>query len=353
MDRRDVFVARRNMLLSLLACTFIVFILIAGCATPKQQTQQAATASPEPSKAGSASNAAQHTLKGVSLSPKSFEQQDFIDFFVKAKQAGEIVTWSGDWNELSGEKGGPRVVMELASRYDYTPVIITQFFTQSSGKLLRPLDAETKRKYKESAVAFAKAHKPKYFGFGIEVNILNEKSPNEFDAFVEFYDEVSTAVKEASPNTKIFTVFQLEKMKGMNGGLFGGKNDPTAATWSFIDRFPKTDIAAFTSYPGLVYKNPSDIPTDYYTEITKHTSKPIAFTELGWHAKSIAADWDSSDEKQEKFVNTFFDLTSGINKELVIWSFLYDQKTIAPFDTMGLFSSDSTARPAWAAWRSK
>jgi len=29
-------------------------------------------------------------------------------------------------------------------------------------------------------------------------------------------------VKSVSPQTKVFTIFQLEQMKGLNGGLFGG-----------------------------------------------------------------------------------------------------------------------------------
>ena len=34
----------------------------------------------------------------------------------------------------------------------HVPLVEAQFFTQSTGKLLRPLDTETKQKYKESAV---------------------------------------------------------------------------------------------------------------------------------------------------------------------------------------------------------
>jgi hypothetical protein len=34
-------------------------------------------------------------LKGVSLSPKSYEE--FGEFFVKAAEAGGVVTWAGDW----------------------------------------------------------------------------------------------------------------------------------------------------------------------------------------------------------------------------------------------------------------
>nr|MBU7029530.1 hypothetical protein [Theionarchaea archaeon] len=42
---------------------------------------------------GTDSEFSQRTLKGVSLSPKSFQSADFVQFFEKAQQAGEIIMW--------------------------------------------------------------------------------------------------------------------------------------------------------------------------------------------------------------------------------------------------------------------
>ncbi|MCL4549625.1 MAG: hypothetical protein M1495_13760 [Bacteroidetes bacterium] len=292
------------------------------------------------------------TLKGVSLSPKSSQSADFTDFFEKAKQAGKIVSWAGDWNELSNTKsGGSTVVASLASTYGYIPIIEAQFFTQSSGMLLRPLDDTTKQIYKTSAADFADKYKPKYLAFGIEVNTLHEKSLIDFDAFVQFFGEVYDAVKTRSPDTKVFTIFQLEKMKGLSGGLFGGTNDPTKAQWSLLDKFPKSDIIAFTTYPGLIYKNPSEIPVDYYTEIKLRTAKPVAFTEIGWHSDASPTGWESSDAEQANFVTTFFTLTRNMNRKFFIWSFMYDPDTFEPFKSMGLRRRiDGTAKPAWDEW---
>ncbi len=291
------------------------------------------------------------TLKGVSLSPRSFQPADFTDFFQKAKQAGNVVSWAGDWNELSDtQNSGPTTVASLASTYGYVPLIEAQFFTQSSGQLLRPLDENTKLSYKDSAVAFAERFKPEYLAFGIEVNVLYEKSPSDFDDFAAFFSQVYDAVKAVSPQTKVFTIFQLEKMKGLNSGLFGGTNDPSKARWSLLDRFPKSDIIAFTTYPGLIYKNPAEIPADYYNEIKSHTSKPIAFTEIGWHSAASPAGWESSEAEQAEFVTTFFRLTRDLNSELAIWSFMYDQQTFEPFNSMGLIHADGTPKPAWDEW---
>jgi len=290
-------------------------------------------------------------LKGVSLSPKSFQQQDFTDFFAKAKQAGSTVSWAGDWDELGTQGGGPEVVTGLSSSYDYVPLVEAQFFTQSDGKLLRPLNDSVKKAYKESAAAFAGKYKPEYLAFGIEVNTLYEKSPGDFESFAQFYDEVYDAVKAASPNTKVFTIFQLEKMKGMGGGLFGGTNDPSRAEWQLLDRFPKSDIIAFTTYPDLIYKSPDEIPEDYYVEIRTHTSKPIAFTEIGWHSVASPQGWESNESEQADFIGVFFNRTSGLRPEFGIWSFLYDQNTTEPFNSMGLYRADGTPKKAWEAWK--
>src|SRR3989338_7542474 len=253
---------------------------------------------------------AEKTLKGITLTPRSFAPNDFTNFFVKAKQTGHIITWSGDWIELSNtNKGGPTVLAELSKQYDFIPLVIAQFFTQSTGELLRPLDETTKQTYKNSAVAFAEKYKPKYLAFGIEVNMLWEKSNKDFEDFVVFYDEVYNAIKVISPNTKIFTIFQLEKMKGLNGGLFGGINGIDKEQWFLIDKF-QSDIIVFTTYPGLIYKNPTDIPEDYYEEIKLHTNKPIAFTEIGWHSKPSPIGWESSEQEQADFISKFFLLTT-------------------------------------------
>lgn len=290
-------------------------------------------------------------LKGVGFSPRSFQEADIDDFFAWAKQAGKAVRWAGDWMELSNlQNGGPVVVASLASTYGYIPVIEVQFFRQSDGSLLRPLDEPTRKMYVASAATFAERFKPPYLGFGIEVNVLYEKSPTVFDDFVSLYDQAYDVVKAKSPSTRVYTVFQLEKMKGLNGGLFGGQNDPSKAEWSLLERFPKSDLIAFTTYPSLVFREPSAISSDHYSQISVHMSKPVAFTEIGWHSGSHPSAWASSEASQAEFVRTFFGLTKGMNVQLAIWSFLYDLNLQAPFDSMGLIRAAGTAKPAWNEW---
>lgn len=292
-----------------------------------------------------------YPLKGVSLSPRTAQPDDLTDFFARAQESGEVVMWAGDWAELADLEGGsPAVTAELGTTFGYLPLIEAQFFSQASGQLLRPLDEETQQFYIDSAADFAATYQPAYLGLGIEVNLLYEQAPQDFELFVSLFDRVATAVKRESPRTKLFTVFQLEHMKGLQGGLFGGVNDPEQAQWALLERFPRADLIAFTSYPSLIYQAPADIPADYYSEIHTHTGKPIALTEVAWPSAIVPTGWESSEAEQAEFVRTLFELTEATEFELIIWSFLYDPNINLPFNSMGLRRPDGTAKPAWEAW---
>ncbi len=283
-------------------------------------------------------------LKGVSLSPKSYSEEDFLDFLEKVKETQDVLTWVGDWIEL-GKGTNPIVNPELSRQYDYVPIIEVGHYIQSSGDLLRPFSEENKNLYKESTITFVETYKPAYFGMGVEINIFAEKNPDEFSNFVQFYNELYEAIKTSSPSTKVFTVFQLEAMHGLSTWEI----EEHSQSWEMIDIF-RSDLAAFTTYPGLVYKDPTMIPEDHYSEIAKHTSKPVAFLEIGWHSEAYPPNWESSETEQAEFVETFFRLTEDLDTEIMIWSFMFDQETFKPFDSMGLINNNGTAKAAWDVW---
>lgn len=349
-----------NRSLTLFFSLFFIFLLLFSGCTQKDSSNTSEDSAPAQTQGTEDQETpSQEFLKGVSLSPKSFSSEDFTDFFKKAIQISKtqdtklktIISWAGDWSQLGEENSAPFVVAELSSTHKYVPLIEVQFFTQSTGQLLIPLDGETKQNYKSYAISFIEKYKPKYFAIGIEINILYEKSPEDFETFVQLFNELYDSIKEISPDTKVFTIFQLEKMKGLNGGLFGGVNDPSKNKWFLLEKFQKSDLIAFTSYPDLIYSDPSEIPIDYYSEISFHTSKPIAFTELGWHTADSPVGWESSEEEQGDFISLFSTSSSVLNKEFIIWSFLYDQNTIEPFNSMGLFDSDGKEKLAFNIWK--
>jgi hypothetical protein len=293
----------------------------------------------------------QVTHLGVTLTPKSFSLTDYLAFFTQAKTAGDTVTWAGDWHDITKPSGAPVTVIKQAKQNGLTPIIETTFFTTTNGKatLLDPLDPTTLAAYQDALVQFARTYQPPYLGVGIEVNRLASSSPADFATFVTFFNQVAPAIKAVSAQTQVFTVFQLENLKGRGDGLFGGT--VTSPQWSELDQFLQADMIGFTTYPGLIYKDPAEIPNDYYQEITFHTHKPILFTEIGWPSQSVTG-WESSEAEQAAYVTRFFLLTESLHPRYAIWAFLYDQDIPKPFNDYGFITTSGAQKQSFAIWQS-
>lgn len=293
------------------------------------------------------------TLKGVSFSPKSQGLADFTSFFSQAKLAGSVVTWSGPWSQLSDLKSAPYSISSLSNQSELIPIAVAAYFTENTdGKTFKlpSSDLETQKLYAANAAKYAEKFKPKFFGLGNEVNRLAKQSAEEIAIFSQFFNLAASEIKKVSPKTKVFTVFQLEQMKGLNGGLFGGTNDINKNQWSLLEKFNQADFFAFTSYPSLIYKTPEEIPDSYYNEIKEHTAKSIAFTELGWPSDSKIVGWTTTQTQQVTFLARFFESTRTIKPLFSVWPFLYDPSAKAPFDSMGLIYKSGTEKQAYSVW---
>lgn len=341
---------RKKIILWAAVLSFL-FILPAGCSKP--QSGEDGAASRKASSHAEEKGQTDHPkfFKGMSLSPRSYEGSDFTTFFEKVKESGDIIRWAGNWNEFAkAEDNSAGAVMGLSSRYGLIPLIETEFFTPEESRRFAMLDEESIRRFEAIAVEFAEENKPPYLSFGVEINSRLHDSPEAMKNYALLFDRVYDKVKKASPDSILFITFQLEKMKGMDGGLFGGDGEAMKPQWHILDLFSKSDMIGFTTYPCLVYKNPQDIPQDYYTEIARYTDKPVAFTEVGWFSEAGLEEWESSLEEQAEFIPLFFELIGNLDQEMVIWSFLYDRKIQRPFDTMGLYDKDGNSKPAWEKW---
>ena len=279
-------------------------------------------------------------LKGVSLSPKSYQGSDFSNFFSVAAQAGKAISWGGDWHQLADSNSAPSTLAKLSGQYSFTPVIIVDFPNLSD-----------ENEFVATVSNFVKQNNIKYIGIGNEVNFDN--NPVDFETGMAIFNKTYDAIKSSSPDTVVFTIFQYEKLNGLQGGLFGGTDNPSASQWNLLSQASKADAIGFTTYPGLVYNNPPDLPLDYYSRISQYTNKPIIFTEVGWFrdGSNLGSEWASSQSEQATFINDFFSQTSSLNSPLKIWAFLYDQQVQSPFNTMGLLESNQTDSPAFEAWK--
>lgn len=266
---------------------------------------------------------------------------DWKDLFSSIQNYGEVFGDYLEWNDnlKEGIPNQIRIINELSKQQNFIPVYALGF--KNAGSF-----AEIKDGFEEVAINVAKELQPKYLGLGVEVNLLYEKNPNNFEEYIKTYQELYIKIKEISPKTKVFPIFQLEYTKG-KGQLSGQKR---SEEWFLIEKFEdQMDLAVFTTYPMLDYEDPKDIPEDYYSEITKHTKKAIAFTEFAWLSGTINGR-SSSEEEQAEFLSRFLDLTKNLDKEFVIWTLPHDTNNNDLFGTIGLKKNNGNKKLVYYAW---
>ena len=164
-------------------------------------------------------------------------------------------------------------------------------------------------------------------GIGNEINRYN----GNINEFVATYNDIYSSIKQISPNTKVFTVFQYESLGDA----------------SIINKL-NLDVVGITSYPFIKgYKNSKDIPDNYYSRLSS-IGKPIIFTEIG-HNSLI------SEEDQANFVDVFYDrlAKANINPKIIVWGLLYDVPSAGEIWTAGLFKKDGSKKLAFAKWTGK
>lgn len=214
---------------------FIVLLVVGTAVGVGAWFRQSTTDSPESSNKMSST---QQQYLGVSVSPKSFASEDVLNFYDhEAKQVGDMLTWVGDVEELDAATGAPHAAAQLAPDHDLVP---TSIFVVRVEALHAP---ERVKKITQETIAYAKKYQPKFLGFGNEINFQYKDDANAFATFVTMFDAVADGVHAVSPDTKVFTVWALEWLRGLHGGLYGGMNDVSLTQWFLFDQFPKYDYS--------------------------------------------------------------------------------------------------------------
>lgn len=259
--------------------------------------------------------------------PRS-SQEDWKNLYTNLSSYGEILGVYADWNDTQKD-GIPEKIRNAATIANQTgtELLVGLTFDDAEDKYYF---IDNGAAYRTTALQIAREYHPAYMTLGVEVNDYYNKTPEGFEIFAKQYQSVYDAIKKESPSTKVFVTFQLETTQG-GRKILGEENTPQ---WELLDKFGnKLDVVGFTSYPFFTYPNPQDIPTDYYTSISKHTTKPIVFTQIGWHsreefdntfARLNDTPYASSEQEQADFLITFLDQTQVLNKEAVIWMHIHD-----------------------------
>lgn len=273
--------------------------------------------------------------------------EDWEDYFDEIPHLGEVFGDYVAWNDSPDDSGIPEQIhtaVEIAEQGGITPVFALGY---NIAEVNESYFADHGEAYRNTVLAVVKMYRPEYLAIGVEVNSLHARvSPEVFSDFAAFYRETYDAIKEINPSTKVFTIFQLELMKGESrlSGL------ELAPQWELIDLFEdKLDLVGFTVYPFLEYDSVSEIPPDYYTEISKYTDQPIVFTEMGWPTNSAIAPGD--EQEQVQFLLGLLESTKFLNVELFIYPFLHDFPfDVELFETIGLKKNNGEEKLVYQYW---
>jgi uncharacterized short protein YbdD (DUF466 family) len=250
-----------------------------------------------------------------------------------------------------GEKANEEGILEQAQLAFELMKGVEPYIAFSISHEQGPFSPEQGEELIRVAVANAKKYQPEYLSLGVEINSFYLYQQDTFDLYVQYVREAYDQIKEVSPNTRVMTNFQFDRMRG-EASLTGQNFE---SHWHLIDKFAgKMDLISFTVYPFLEYTSVADIPDDYLAEIREYTSLPVMITETGWPTEDLASGVAGSDQDQIDFLMKLIKQANGIDVEVIIWVFPHDVSFgIAGgiFDHLSFFENDGTPKAGYKYWQ--
>jgi len=227
--------------------------------------------------------------------------------------------------------------------------------------------SQVRQAYAEFALWILHTFHPRYLGLASEINTYADAHPEDFPHFLSLYGEVYAAIKQASPETRVFVTFQWEDLNN----LFPGGNEGRTAyeiNWDQVEAFePQLDVWAISSYPFVAFERGADIPSDYYTPLLSRTDKPLAVAEGGFSSSPVGP-FPGAAQGQVDYLNA---IHRQIGSRLDFWIYLLltdfntesyadvmrengvgaqDITTLGYFASVGLQAVGGSAKPGLEAW---
>ncbi|MEZ5964664.1 MAG: Ig domain-containing protein [Planctomycetota bacterium] len=312
----------------------------------------------------------QATWFGVALSPRghsaSTTTQDWVDHLTMPGVHGAVRSFHGAWRDSGMTNGEVPQLARTGAQWalDYGFVAAFGFgWSDGAGNPDLTSDSEpsnnswsnveTRREFREMVTAFAGQWQPRFLFLGNETNVwFQSHTQNEWMDWVSEFGECYDAIKQASPATEVFTVFQLEMMKGV-GRHNGWSNAPQWQLLADHAATGKIDTFGFTVYPYFEHDTPGQVPDSYLQEIRAHWTSPVAFTEVAWPAMA-RPPYSGDEADQAAFVRRFLSLAAELDVSYLSWLFVHDwdgQASTPAFTAVGLRANDGTPRAADLAWQ--
>ncbi len=358
----------------------IVVLLVAGlaCGSPTRVPEPVPTPHITPLPVG-------QTAYGFFPSPPEITLQSVLDHYADMARHADVVLLQQNvpWTSfpLEGEAEPQPLIdirnqVTLAHQNGLEPLFVvdplnglnrTEFMGLPFGWQASFANSDVREAYTDFALWILNAFHPRYLGLASEINTYADAHPEDFAYFLSLYREVRAAIKQASPETRVFVTFQWEDLNN----LFPGGNEGRAAyniNWDQVEAFePQLDLWAISTYPFVYFKRGADIPDDYYTPLLGRTDKPLAVAEGGFSSSPVAS-FAGAEQDQVDYLNA---LHTQLGPRLDFWIYLLltdfniesyaeamhsggvgsqDVATLGYFAHVGLRALEGSAKPALETW---
>lgn len=369
-----IFFGRGNIILTALVSA----LLLAGCGGATFSGPAGMVSNSSPPEAAPGDD--RRILAGFRLSPQGFPNTygKTIEFMVEVgRMPDSAIMFRGPWRDdaAGGSDAGelPRgaeIVARLHATYGYTPIIAFTWRQQDELLLAVPendlnrwSNTASRDKFRTMLVQFAAEHKPPYLFLGYESNLYLEHDPHDYAHWLNFYNSAYDAIKQASPETMVGTVFQYEHLAGR-----GRLNGWTKTHWEALTRhdLKRIDIVGITLYPWLNYETPQQVTAAHLQPLFQRIGGiPVAITETGWpadHPTGLGVRWQTSPEAQAAYIESLTAMLAGRDVRIVNWTFLHPMAytddhpaTNGPLiwqllDEISLYDRQGHRLPAYDRW---
>ena len=215
------------------------------------------------------------------------------------------------------------------------------------------------RLYRNYVRALVEMLHPDYLGLAAESNLIRQIAPPPvYNAVVKMTNDAASDIRRSHSATALplYISVQVETAWGKlghQGGYVGIDQD--------LRDFPFVNLLGLSSYPYLGgFKDPDQIPLDYYTRVIGSRVLPVMVVEGGWPSASVRGMFSSSPEMQSRYItrqSRLLDQARAIGvfqlsfTDLDLGSFPKPVPAILPlFATLGLVDANLKSKPALATW---
>jgi len=220
-------------------------------------------------------------------------------------------------------------------------------------------DPAVQRLYRNYVRALVETLHPDYLGLAAETNLIRQIAPRPvYEAVVRMTNDMASDIRRlrSASAFPLYISVQVETAWGKlspQGGYVGIDQD--------LRDFPFVNILGLSSYPYLGgFKDPDQIPLDYYTRIRGLRVLPLMVVEGGWPSASVRGVFSSSPEMQSRYIarqSQLLDEAKAIGAfqlsftDLDLGTFPKPVPAILPlFATLGLVDANLKPKPALATW---